>query len=93
MSVLFANSIGAYFSLLAYLDEPLEKVFFLSPVVNMQRIIENMMIAFSITEEQLEQQRIISTPIGQYLYWDYYCFVKEHPIIKWSVPTLYFIWR
>ncbi|MEY8609402.1 alpha/beta hydrolase [Parabacteroides segnis] len=84
---LFANSIGAYFSLLAYLDEPLEKVFFLSPVVNMQRIIENMMIAFSITEEQLEQQRIISTPIGQYLYWDYYCFVKEHPIIKWSVPT------
>lgn len=84
---LFANSIGAYFSLLAYLNEPLEKVFFLSPVVNMQRIIENMMIAFSITEEQLEQQQIISTPIGQDLYWDYYCFVKEHPIIKWSVPT------
>lgn len=84
---LFANSIGAYFSLLVYLNEPLEKVFFLSPVVNMQRIIENMMIAFSITEEQLEQQQIISTPIGQDLYWDYYCFVKEHPIIKWSVPT------
>ena len=36
---------------------------------------------------QLERQQIVSTPIGQDLYWDYYCFVKEPPIIKWSVPT------
>jgi len=84
---LFVNSMGAYFSLLAYPDEPLEKVFFLSPVIDMQRIIENMMMSFSITPEQLERQQIVSTPIGQDLYWDYYCFVKEHPIIKWSVPT------
>lgn len=84
---LFANSMGAYFSLLAYPSEPLEKVFFLSPVVDMQRIIENMMMWFSISEEQLERQQIVQTPIGQDLYWDYYCFVKEHPIIKWSAPT------
>lgn len=84
---LFANSMGAYFSLLAYPSEPLEKAFFLSPVVDMQRIIENMMMSFSITEEQLERQRIVSTPMGQDLYWDYYCFVKKHPVIKWSVPT------
>ncbi|MEG2687498.1 MAG: alpha/beta hydrolase, partial [Christensenellaceae bacterium] len=53
----------------------------------MQRIIENMMMWFSISEEQLERQQIVQTPIGQDLYWDYYCFVKEHPIIKWSAPT------
>lgn len=21
------------------------------------------------------------------MYWDYYCFVKEYPILKWNVPT------
>lgn len=84
---LFANSIGAYFSLLAYKSEGLENVWFLSPVVNMQRIIENMMMWFQVTKEQLEKERIISLPIGKHLYWDYYCYVKEHPIVEWKVPT------
>lgn len=84
---LFANSIGAYFSLLAYYDEVLEKVWFLSPVVNMRRIIENMMAWFHITEEQLEQEKTIQTPIGQNLYWDYYCYVKEHPVCAWKTST------
>lgn len=84
---LFANSIGAYFSLLAYDDEVLEKALFLSPVVDMEKIIKDMMIWFNITEEQLKDKQTISTPIGQNLYWDYYCYVKEHPIDKWNVPT------
>lgn len=84
---LFANSMGAYFSLLAYANEPLERVWFLSPVVDMRRIIENMMTWFSVTEEELELKQTISTPIGQDLYWDYYCFVKEHPVSCWKVPT------
>lgn len=84
---LFANSVGAYFSLLAYCDEDLEKAWFLSPVVNMGRIIEHMMMAFHITEEQLEQEKTIQTPIGQKLYWDYYCYVKEHPVCTWKTST------
>ena len=40
---LFACSMGAYFSLLAYSHEPLKQCLFLSPVVNMERIINNMM--------------------------------------------------
>ena len=43
---LFACSMGAYFSLLEYHAEPLHQALFLSPVVDMRRIIENMMTWF-----------------------------------------------
>lgn len=84
---LFACSIGAYFSLLAYNAEPIEQCLFLSPVVNMERIINNMMTWFNISEDKLKAQKEISTPIGQTLYWDYYCYVKEHPITNWNNAT------
>ena len=84
---LFANSLGAYFSLLAYREEDLERAWFLSPVVDMQRMIENMMKWFQVTEDQLEKEQTVPTPAGQNLYWDYYCYVKEHPVDVWNVPT------
>ncbi|MEG0453409.1 MAG: alpha/beta hydrolase [Coprobacillus sp.] len=84
---LFANSMGAYFSLLAYQNETIDKALFLSPVVDMERIIENMMHWFEISEERLEKEETIPTPIGQTLYWDYYCYVKEHPIKNWNIDT------
>ncbi|APM39574.1 alpha/beta hydrolase [Clostridium kluyveri] len=84
---IFACSIGAYFSLLEYSHESLKQCLFLSPVVNMERIISNMMTWFNISESRLKIEKEISTPIGQILYWDYYCYVKEHPIIAWNNPT------
>ncbi|MPN52874.1 IS1595 family transposase [bioreactor metagenome] len=78
---------GAYFSLLAYKDEPINKTLFLSPVVNMERIITNMMKWFNIDEEELKNQKTIQTPIGQKLYWDYYCYVKDNPIEIWDNST------
>lgn len=84
---LFACSMGAYFSLLAYKHNPLEQCLFLSPVVNMKRIIDNMMTWFNINENRLKTEKEIPTPIGKTLYWDYYCYVKEHPINEWSKPT------
>lgn len=84
---LFGNSIGAYFSLLAYRDENLQHAWFLSPVVDMNRLISNMMMWFDVSEEKLKEDKEVSTPIGQTLYWDYYCYVKEHPIDKWNVKT------
>ena len=80
----FACSMGAYFSLLTYGHEPLKQCLFLSPVVNMERIINNMMTWFSISENRLKTEKEIPTPIGQTLYWDYYCYVKEHPIAAWN---------
>lgn len=84
---LFSCSMGAYFSLIAYAREELKKCLFLSPVVDMERIIENMMNWFSITEERLRKEKEIPTPVGQVLYWDYYCYVKEHPVTDWKIPT------
>lgn len=84
---LWANSMGAYFSLLAYKDQKLKQSFFLSPVVDMNRIIQNMMKWFDVTEEQLHRKKEISTPIGHTLYWDYYKYIIENPIIKWNSPT------
>jgi alpha-beta hydrolase superfamily lysophospholipase len=83
----FACSMGAYFSLLAYSHEPLKQCLFLSPVVDMERIIHNMMTWFNVSEDRLKAEKEIPTPIGQTLYWDYYCYVKEHPIAVWDKPT------
>ena len=84
---LFACSMGAYFSLMAYKNEKLTQALFLSPVVNMEKIIGNMMLWFGISEEKLEKEKEIMTPIGQMLYWDYYCYVKSNPVNAWNILT------
>jgi pimeloyl-ACP methyl ester carboxylesterase len=82
---LFGCSIGAYFAMLAFGVLPIKQAVFLSPVVDMARIIENIMAAFNITPEDLKQAGIIETPVKK-LYFDYYDYVKNTPV-KWGVPT------
>ena len=84
---IWACSIGAYFSLLAYKDEDLKQCLFLSPVVNMKIIIENMMLWSNTTEKELNEKKEIKTDFGQTLYWDYYLYVKENPITNWNKKT------
>ena len=84
---LWACSMGSYFSLLAYKDEDIKQCLFLSPVVNMKVIIDNMMLWSNVTEEELKEKQEIKTDFGQTLYWDYYKFVKENPIINWNKKT------
>lgn len=81
---LFACSMGAYFSLMAYQKVSFEKVLFLSPLISMQALIEGVMQGFGISEKQLEEVQTIETPIGLKLYWPYYCYVKAHPTISLS---------
>ncbi len=83
----FACSMGAYFSLLSYKDIMLGQCLFLSPVLNMSDLINNMMSLFNISEKRLETEKEIDTPVGQTLYWDYNSYVKSHPILYWNVPT------
>ena len=84
---LWACSMGAYYSLVSYKDEDIKQCLFLSPVVNMKVIIDNMMLWNNVTEEVLKEKQEIKTDFEQNLYWDYYKFVKENPIINWDKKT------
>lgn len=86
----FACSMGAYFSLLAYKHNSLKQCLFLSPVVDMERIINNLMKWSNVNENMLEEEKVIPVNIdniGYTLYWDYYCYVKDHPINEWNIQT------
>lgn len=82
---LFGCSMGAYFGLMAYCDASIDQALFVSPVVNMQRLIENMMMWFDITPDALREQGEIPTP-AKPLYWDYYQYVCSHPV-RWHAKT------
>ncbi len=72
---------GAYFSLLAYNHFPLRQCLFLSPVLDMDRIIKNMMTWFSVSDERLKVEKEISTPIGQTLDWVIIAMLKHIQLI------------
>ena len=82
---LFGCSMGAYFGMMAFRDDLISQALFLSPVVDMKRLIENMMAWFDITPERLKQEKEIQTPVKT-LYWDYYEYVVGHPV-TWDKPT------
>ena len=83
---LVANSIGAFFAL-SSLDEMLvDRAYLISPVVDMEALICNMMQWANVTEQELAEQREIATDFGETLSWEYLCYVRQHPII-WNVPT------
>ena len=82
-----ADSIGAWFSMLSFADEYLENCLFVSPILDMEQVIHNMMMWGSISEERLMREQTITTPFGETLSWKYLDFVKKHPIKKWSTQT------
>ena len=84
--ILIANSIGAFFSLNADLNNQLSKAYFISPIVDMEELIIRMMSWANVSEEQLEKEKIIHTDFGEDLSWDYLSYVREHSI-KWNIPT------
>jgi len=84
--ILIANSIGAYFSMNAGIDEMIERALFISPIVDMEKLITDMMRWANVTEAELEGKGMIHTAFGEDLSWDYLCYVRSHPI-RWTVPT------
>ena len=84
--ILIANSIGAFFCMNAGIDGMLRKAYFISPIVDMEKLIGDMMLWANVSEEELRDKGVIHTDFGEDLSWDYLCFVREHPI-QWSVPT------
>ncbi len=84
---LFACSLGAYFSLMAYGDLDFRNCLFLSPILDMERLIQNMMKWSCVTEEQLRKAGEIETSFGERLSWEYYEYVRQHRIHQWDSPT------
>ena len=84
--ILIANSIGAYFSMQSLADKRIDRAFFISPIVDMERLILDMMKWTGVTEKELCNCREIETSFGETLSWEYLCYVREHPI-KWNIPT------
>lgn len=83
---LYACSIGAYFSLNAYNAMAFEKALFQSPIVDMERLVKNMMLWSGVTEAELESKKEIPSPVDT-LRWDYYQYIISHPITQWNIPT------
>ncbi|MGN0479941.1 MAG: alpha/beta hydrolase, partial [Lachnospiraceae bacterium] len=56
------------------------------PIVNMEKLITDMMMWADVTQDELESKKEIPTEFGEKLSWEYLCYVRKHPI-EWHVPT------
>ena len=84
--VVIANSIGAFYAYEYLADFPIKKAFFIAPVASMYQIIYNLMEEYGITDEILEEYKIIELDNGQMLSWEFYNYLlssEDH----WKVPT------
>ena len=84
--ILIANSIGAFFAMSALAEKNIAKALLISPVVNMEKLIADMMLWANVTEDELQSKKEIPTAFGETLSWEYLCYVRKHPI-KWNIPT------
>ena len=83
---IIANSIGAFFAMTSLADKNIEKAFFISPVVDMEKLITDMMLWANVTEDKLREKKEIQTSFGEILSWEYLCYVRDNPV-TWSAPT------
>ena len=84
--IVIANSIGAFFTILSLADKKIERAFFISPIVDMKKLIQNMMQWAGVTIEELQKKGEIPTDFGETLSWKYYSYVCKYPA-KWKIPT------
>ena len=83
---LVANSIGALFAMYGLSDRKIEKAYFISPIVDMEKLIGDMMLWANVTEEELRTRKEIQTSFGEMLSWEYLRYVRENPAV-WTIPT------
>lgn len=78
-----ANSIGAWFAMQSFDGSEFERCLFVSPVLDMEKLIQNMMQWADVSEERLKKESLVPTDIGETLSWKYYEYAKAHPIMEW----------
>lgn len=81
-----ANSIGAFFAMNALSDRKIEKAYFISPIVDMEKLIIEMMNQAHISEKELFEKGIIETEYDETLSWEYLLWIRQNPV-TWTIPT------
>ena len=82
-----AVSIGAWFSLLAFQGAPPERSLFVSPVLDMEHLILDMMLMAGVDRDRLEREGEIRTGLGETLSFEYLQYAAGHQINSWSSPS------
>lgn len=84
---LAASSYGAVLSLFAYQNEVIQKCCFLSPVIDLRELTERLLIAESVTIDELFNAKIIKLSNGITVKYEDYQFLLNHKITHWEHPT------
>ncbi|MCR4884027.1 MAG: alpha/beta hydrolase [Clostridiales bacterium] len=83
---IIANSIGAYFVMDSLSNQQIDRAYFISPIVNMEKLITDMLLQINATENSLRSRKTIPHPSGEVLSWDYLCYTRSRPV-RWQAPT------
>lgn len=84
---LYAQSLGAWFSLLAFAGYPFEQVLLVSPLLDMESLIRGWMDEAGISVEELRERGEIPLADGRVLNQVYLDYAKTHPVMPWNTPT------
>ncbi len=84
--IIIANSIGAFFTMNSLSNKKIEKAFFISPIVDMEKLISDLMLWSGVTENELQDKKEIQTQFGEKLSWEYLCYVRKNKV-NWKIPT------
>lgn len=82
-----ANSIGAYFAMLA-LDAP-SKALLVSPILDMERLILDMMRWANVTERELSEKGEVATSFGQTLSWAIFAMCGSTLSMTGNAPSVF----
>ena len=77
--ILIANSIGAFFCMNAGIDGMLRKAYFISPIVDMEKLIGDMMLWANVSFFDVRATTEIYTDFGEDLSWD--SFAEQHDAV------------
>lgn len=84
--LLVAVSLGAYFAISTGIGGYLTKAYLVSPVVDMERLIMDMIGWAGTSEAELCEKKIIPVDFGEDLSWEYLTYVRRNKV-DWHVPT------
>lgn len=89
---IIANSVEAFFAMNTLSENKIDQAFAISPIINMKKLIEDMMKQANVSGDELHETSAIEASFGQTLSWEYLSYTKTHQI-KPKNSRAHFIWR